>query len=149
MSIVQNVATDITASQKAGDHRTLAALRLLRNALNTKAKDVRVAELTDEEAMKVLQSEAKKRRDSITAYQQGGRNDLVEAEQFELDLLAKYLPAQLTAEELQILIQTVVKEQQLVAPYDFGRLMGAVVKQAAGRADGQSIKQAVQKFIQT
>ena len=146
---MQTISNDIIARQKAGDQKTLAALRLLRNALNTKAKEAMIVELPDEDAMKVLQSEAKKRRDSIVAYQQGNRPDLALNEQYELDLIAAYLPPALGAEQLKEIINQVVRQQSLVPPYDFGRLMGAVMKEVGARADGQTVRQAVQEFIQT
>jgi len=147
MSLFQRLNADIVTSQKGGQKENLAALRLVRNALLNRAKDLKLAELTDEEAITVLGKEAKKRRESITAFKQGNRQDLANQEAFELAIIEQYLPAQMTDEEIEQLISQEITAQGLSAPYDFGRLMGVAVKKVAGRADGQRVKTIVEQLI--
>jgi len=147
MTIFERVMADMTASQKAGAKDKLAALRLIVNSLKNEAKDLRQPDLTDEQAVKVLQREVKKRREAIEAFQAGGRSELAAQEQLELGLISPYLPEQLDEAGIGQLIDQVIKEQVLQTPYDFGRLMGVVMKALAGRADGQLVRQLVQKKI--
>ncbi len=149
MTLVQNIEQDLMESQRAKQHSTTAVLRLMKNALKNAAIEKRVAfeELTDEQAIAVLRSEVKKRKESIEAFTKGSRPELARQEQEELTLIQSYLPALMPAEEIRKIVAEVVTEQKLAAPYQFGSLMGAVVKKIAGRADGAAVKEAVQQFI--
>ena len=148
MSIFDRIMSDVTASQKAGQADKLAALRLIVNSLKNQAKELKKDSLSDDEAIKVLQKEAKKRREAISAYDKGGRPELAAKEKQELEWLEPYLPQQMSDADLQKLIETVVSEQKLSAPYELGPLMGAVMKKAAGQADGQRVKGLLQKFVE-
>lgn len=103
--------------------------------------------LTDEQVVGVIRQEAKKRKESIVAFTNGGRSDLADKERRELGILEAYLPANMSGDELRAIILTVVEEEKLSTPFQFGRLMGLVVKKVAGRADGETVKQAVQSFV--
>lgn len=128
-----------------------AVLRMLKTSLKNFAIAKRISEpsLTDEQVVGVIRQEAKKRKESIAAFTSGGRVDLADKEQRELAVLEAYLPANMSADELRAIILTVVEEEKLSAPFQFGRLMGLVVKKVAGRADGETVKISVQSFIDT
>lgn len=135
MSIRGQIQAQITASLKNRDQKRLDAFRFLFSQIKNKEIDAK-RELTDEETVKLLQGEAKKRRESITAYSQGGRQDLADKEQYELSVIEEFLPKQLTDEELKIIIEE-VKSQNPGA--DFGTLMKVVMIKVAGRAEGGKI----------
>lgn len=132
MSIRGQIQAQITASLKNRDQKRLDAFRFLFSQIKNKEIDAK-RELTDEETVKLLQGEAKKRRESITAYRQGGRQDLVESESYQLSVIEEFLPKQLTDEELKAIIEE-VKSQNPGG--DFGTLMKAAMAKVAGRAEG-------------
>ena len=148
MSIYSQVQQDVVAAQKAGDPVRLEALRFLRSALMARAKDLRLVEdLSDAESMAVISKEIKKRRDAITAFTQGGRSELAAKEQAEADLLQTYMPPQLAETAINQLITEAVAEAGMTPPYDFGRLMGVVMKKIANRADGTTVRELLQAFV--
>ncbi len=147
MSLVEQITTDMIAAQKAGQAPKLAALRYLRAGLLARAKDLLQEPLEDTEAQAVIQKEIKKHRDSITAYTAGNRPELAAVEQAELDFISVYLPPSLTEAEIDDIIQKIISAQNLTPPYDFGRLMGPVMKEIGARADGNLVKALIQKKI--
>jgi uncharacterized protein YqeY len=149
MTLVQKIEQDLIESQRAKQQSKTAVLRLVKNALKNVAieKRVDITKLTDEQAIAVLRSEVKKRKESIEAFTKGGRLELAQREQDELTLIESYLPALMATDEIKKIVSEVIAEQQLQAPYQFGSLMGVVVKKIAGRADGVAVKEVVQQFI--
>lgn len=135
MSIRGQIQAQITVSLKNRDQKRLDAFRFLFSQIKNREIDAK-RELADEEAIKLLQGEAKKRRESITAYAKGGRQDLVDIESYQLSVIEEYLPKQLTDEELKIIIEEVKSANP---NGDFGILMKAVMAKAAGRAEGGRI----------
>lgn len=132
MSTRDQIQQQMTAAMKAGDKPRTEALRFIFSQLKNKEIDLK-RPLTDEETEKLLQTEAKRRREAIAAYQQGGREDLAQKEQFELSIIESYLPQQLSDEELMAIVSQ-VKAANPGA--DFGTLMRETMKQVAGRAEG-------------
>ena len=132
MNIRSQVQSQIVINLKSRDQKRLDTFRFLFSQIKNKEIDAK-RELTDEEAVKLLQGEAKKRRESITAYQQGGRQDLVENESYQLSVIEEYLPKQLTDEE----IKAIIDEVKSANPSgDFGTIMKTVMIKVAGRAEG-------------
>lgn len=140
MSIRNQIQSQIVTSMKSRDQKRLDAFRFLFSQIRYKEIDAK-KELTDEETVKLLQGEAKKRRESITAYQQGGRKDLVESESYQLSVIEEYLPKQLSDEEIKAIIDE-VKSQNPGG--DFGTLMKAVMVKVAGRAEGGKVAGMIQ-----
>lgn len=139
MTLRDQIQQDATQALKNRDVRKLDALRFLIAQIKNREIDAKRT-LTDEEAIKSLQTEAKQRRESIEAYQKGQRQDLVDKEKFELELIGNYLPKQLTDEEiLQIVSQVKVANPGA----EFGILMKETMKQIAGRADGGRVAKLV------
>ena len=149
MSIRETIDHDLVASLRAKDGERVATLRLLKNNLKNTAIAKRMTEdkFSDEDVIAVIRQEVKKRKESIEAFTAGARPELAAKEKSELVILETYLPPNLDDATLTKIIQDVVAAEQLAPPYNFGKLMGAVVKQVAGRADGAAVKEAVQKFI--
>lgn len=129
--------TDLTESMKARDELRLATLRMALTAIKTEqvsGGESRV--LTDDEVVAVLAREAKKRRESAAAYDDAGRPELAQRERDEAEVLANYLPKQLTDEELAALVAEAIAETGVSDPRQFGEVMKVVAMQLAGRADG-------------
>jgi uncharacterized protein YqeY len=103
--------------------------------------------LTPEEEIAALTNAAKKRREAIEMYKQGGRNDLLEKESAELAIISAYLPQALSAEEVAQIIDTAIKETGAAAAGDIGKVMGKIMPQVKGRADGKMVQQMVRERL--
>lgn len=132
MSIRDRIQHHMTAALKAREKERLDALRYLFSQIRYKEIETK-RPLTDEETTKLLGTEAKRRRESIDAYQKGGREDLAKKEQYELSVIEEYLPKQLSDEELKSIIEEVKSAHPAG---DFGTLMKGTMTKVAGRADG-------------
>jgi uncharacterized protein YqeY len=129
-------------SMKAGDSERTGVLRLLRGAL--KNDEIKQGHpLSEDEAMKVLQREAKQRRDSIEAFRSAGREDLLAQEQSELDVISTYLPEAMSEADLTKLVDEVVTELGATGMAQMGQVIAAVRERAGGRADGGAVAKAV------
>ena len=125
---------EIKDAMRAGDTRRRDALRLLTAALKQKEVDERKT-LVDADVVAVIEKMIKQRRDSISQFEKGGRTDLAEKEQFEIDVLEAYMPAAMSEEEIDAAIAAAIAESGAKAPSDMGKVMGPLKAQLAGRAD--------------
>lgn len=125
---------DIKQALKARESKRVGALRLISAAVKQFEVDQRIA-VDDQNIVSILDKMAKQRRDSITQYQSANRQDLVEQEQFELDIIQGYMPAQLSEAELTQIITEVMAETQAQSIKDMGKVMGALKPKLQGRAD--------------
>lgn len=125
----------------------LSAIRSIRAAILEFQKSGNGKELNETEIIKMLNTQAKKRRDAIEMYQQGGRQDLLEIEVEELAVIQEFLPKQLDDQELKDMVQAVIDEIGATGPSDMGKVMGPVMKQTAGKAEGNRVKQFVQELL--
>ena len=129
-------------SMKAGDSERTGVLRLLRGAL--KNEEINLGhELSEDEAMKVMVREAKQRRDSIDAYMQAGRDDLIAQEELELAVISGYLPKALTEDELMKIVDEVVAETGATDMRQMGQVIGAVMARVGASADGGNVSRLV------
>ena len=103
--------------------------------------------LTNEESLKILKTAAKQLKESIDQYQKGGRDDLAEKEAFELTLLEKYLPEQLSEEHIRQTVKNIVKNTGAGSMLDMGKVMGATMQELAGSADGKIVQKIVQEEL--
>jgi uncharacterized protein YqeY len=147
MSLKEQIDADYKAAMKARDDLKVSVLRLLRSAIHNAEID-KQRTLTDEEILGVIQSEVRKRRESIEAFQQGGRQDLVEREQAELAILENYLPKALTREELEALVRETVREVGALSVRDMGKVMSALMPKVRGRADGREVSNLVRQILE-
>jgi uncharacterized protein YqeY len=149
MALILAVAEDLKAALKSGDTFQRDALRFLSSALKNEAIDLRkpLTDLTDEETEAVIRRSVKQRRDSITSYRTGGREDLAVKEEAELHLLEKYLPAELSAEEVEKIVAAVIAEAGPFTGKDMGKVMGLVMKKIANRASGDAVKTVVARLL--
>ncbi|ARM31212.1 GatB/YqeY domain-containing protein [Prosthecochloris sp. HL-130-GSB] len=150
MSLKEQIDQDLKSAMKSGDKTRLNAIRSIRAALLEKEVSVRVggkAELTEEQEIEVITSLAKKRRDSIEQYRNAGRDDLADTEQAELDILVTYLPEQLSEEEIERAVRSIVEQTGASSMKDMGRVMGAAMKELKGKADGGKVQEFVKSAL--
>ncbi len=137
---------DLASAAKARDQIRLSVLRLLKSAL--KNYEIEVGhDATPQEIMTVLQREAKKRQDSINQYGSANRQDLVDEEQAELEILEEYLPPKLSDEDLDKLVARAIQETSATSPADMGKVMQAVMKLTGAGADGKVVSEKVKSAL--
>jgi len=126
-------------------------LRMLIASLKNKEIELRPKKqkLSEEIVTEVIKQEIKKRKEAIEMFKKGNREDLVLKEKKELEILEKYLPEQLSDDELKELVKQTKIKIKAEGPSDFGKLMGAVMKETKGRADGLKVKQMVEETLKT
>ena len=133
MSLRERINEDMKAAMKARETARLSAIRLLLAAIKQREVDERI-QLDDAAVLAVIDKMLKQRRDSIAQYQTAGRQDLVDVEQFEADLLQSYLPAGLSDEEIDAAVKAAVAETGAAGPGDMGKVMALLKPRLAGRA---------------
>lgn len=136
--ISHQLLTLIPTAMKAHDELTLSVLRMLSSALNYEKID-KQHDLSEEEELAVAKKEAKKRRDSIEAYDQGGREDLVQREKAELAVLQQFLPPDVTDEAIATIVDEAIKVTGASSVSDFGKVMKEALGQLKGAADGAKV----------
>lgn len=146
MNLKSRINEDLKSAMKAREALRLSTLRLTSSAITYAEKDKR-RELNEEELVEVVSHEVKKRREAVAEYSKAGRIDLADKEQAEAEILLTYLPEQLTEEEIKTLVQTVIAETGAEGPGDMGRVMGAVIKETKGRADGKKVNELVRAML--
>ncbi len=134
----EKIADEMRAAMKAREPARVAALRMLMTAVKN-AEVERLHQLSDDEVLDVVTREAKRRRESIDAFEKGGRADLVEKETAELAVLESYLPERLSDEELAALVDQAIAETGASSPKQMGEVMKALMPKTRGRADGAQV----------
>jgi uncharacterized protein YqeY len=148
MSLEQNIMADLKAAMLAKDEAALRSLRAIKAAiLLAKTSEGRSGELTADDEIKLLQKLVKQRKDSLEIFQQQNRADLAQKEQEEIAVIEKFLPKQLTSEELKEIVAGIIKETGAASPADMGKVMGVATKQLAGKADGKAISAVVKDLL--
>lgn len=143
MTLLENIDKDFKDAMKSKDELTLSVLRLARTSLKNKQIEV-MHELSDAEAQAVLKTMIKQYQDALSDFQNAGRQDLVERQQKEIDILAKYLPAALPQAEVEKLVSEALETSGAT---DVGKAMGVAMKAVAGRADGNVVREIVQRLL--
>jgi len=150
-SILDRVKTDLTDAMKAQDDVRRRTLRSLRAALANKEIEQREGgtetTLNEQEELAVVQKQVKQRRDSIEQYKEAGRDDLVQREQEELEVLEEYLPDRLSDEELAERVEAIVEEVGAESMADMGAVMGRAMDELRGRADGNRVREVVEEAL--
>ena len=146
MTIFERLTEDMKSALKAGEKERLSTIRLLRGQIKDAAIDKKAA-LSAEEEISVLSTAAKKRRESIQAFKQAARDDLVEKEQRELLVIQEYLPTPLERGEIEKLIERAIATTGAQTIKDLGKVMPVVMAEAKGRADGKEINELVRKKL--
>jgi len=146
MSLKEQITYDLKEALRAQDQTRLSTLRLLRAAIKNAEIEARQP-LTEDEIAAIVNREIKRREESIAAYQEAGRADLVAKERAELDVLRTYQPAQLSEEEILALARQVIAEVGAVSPKDLGKVMKTIMPQVRGRADGRVVNTLVRELL--
>ncbi len=146
MPIQEQLIEDLKTAMKAQDLITKDTVRLIRAAMKN-AEIEKGKELDDEGAIDVLARMAKQYRDSITTYRDNGREDLAVREEAELEVLARYLPEQLGEDDIRVLVQQAVSELGASGPQDRGKVMGKLMPQLKGKADGGLVSRIVGELL--
>jgi uncharacterized protein len=146
MSLKERITEDMKAAMRAKDSERLGTIRLLTAAIKQKEVDERI-ELDDTAVIAVIDKMVKQRKDSISAFEQGGRADLAAKEAAELAVLQAYLPARLSADEVLAEVKAIVAELGASGPGDMGKVMGVVKTRLAGKADMGAVSGAVKAAL--
>jgi uncharacterized protein YqeY len=140
--------TDLNTAMKARDELTTATLRMTLTAVTNDEVAGKVArELSDDEVLRVIAREAKKRREAAAAYDAAGRDELASRERAEGEVLDRYLPAQLDNDELAALVRDAIAQAGATSPRDMGAVMRIAQPAVAGRADGKRISDEVRRQL--
>ncbi len=145
-TIPETIREQMTTAWKAGDTQRRDALRLLLAAFKNAEIELGHA-LDDAEATRILQKEAKQRRDSITEYEKASRQDLADKEQVELVVIEEFLPQQMSDDELRSLAREVIAEVGASGPSEVGKVMRPLLARVAGRADGSRVNQVAREIL--
>lgn len=143
MSLSEKLTADLKTAMKNGNKEIVGTIRTLKAALKN-AEISKKDSLTDGDVISVIQSEAKKRKEAIFEYKKADRQDLVEAEQNELNVIETYLPRQLNEREIQEKIDKLFATVQPSSMKEMGKVMGPLMKELKGQADGRLVQQLVQ-----
>ena len=146
MELKARLTEDLKQSLRTGDKLRTSVIRLLTALIKNREVEKR-APLTDAEVLQAISSSVKQRQDSIAQFRQGGRQDLVEKESAELEILQSYLPSPLTSDQVAELVQAAIKESGAASPRDMGKVMAVLMPKVTGRADGKVVSTLVREML--
>ena len=148
MSLKEQIEADLKKAMLEKNKDDLRALRAIKSMILLALSEKGAKEnLSADVEMKILQKAAKQRTDSIALYREQNRDDLADPEQAELEVIKRYLPAQLSGEELEIKIGEIIEKVGASSMKDMGKVMGLASREFAGKADGRTISQIVKKLL--
>ena len=147
MALKETLTNDLKDAMRQRDAVRRDTIRLLLSAIGYEEKAKRTDALPDDAVLQVLSKQAQQRRDSIEAYQKGERPDLVAKEEAELAIVTQYLPQPLSADEIQAIVQSAIADAGATGPQDMGKVMGRIMSQVRGRADGKQVSALVSQKL--
>ncbi len=148
MSLEESIMTEMKVAMKAKNEAALRSLRGIKaEIIKAKTEPGAGGEISADKEISLLQRMVKQRRDSLSIYKEQNREDLAQKEQEELDVIERFLPAQLSETELKNELQQIITETGASSAADMGKVMGAATKKLAGRADGKAISAAVKELL--
>lgn len=148
MSLEEKVMNDLKEAMRSKDEKALRALRAIKSAIiNTKTAEGFSGTITADDEIKLLQKLVKQRKDSLEIFTAQNREDLATKERDEVEVIEKYLPAQLSAEELHLQIKKIIEDLGATSPSDMGKIMKEANVRLAGKADGKAIAGAVKEIL--
>ena len=148
MSLAERINLDMKNAMKSGDKEKAGTLKMVKSDL-TYEKARTGEELTEEQVLEVVAKAAKRRKESIREYDKGGRSDLSEVEARELAIIEVYLPEQMSEEEVGAEIEKILAGLGNPGPGDFGKVMGSVMKELKGKAEGNLVKEILKKKLES
>jgi hypothetical protein len=147
MSLEQKVMEEMKGAMRAKDEAALRTLRAIKAAILLEKTSGSGTEISEADETKMLQKMAKQRRDSLDIFVQQNREDLAAKEREELAIIERFLPAQMSAEELQQVVKEIIAQVGASSPADMGKVMGVATKQLAGKADGKLVSETVKQLL--
>lgn len=147
MTLKEQLQQDLMTAMKSKDEASLSAIRLLKTAIMKVETAGEQKTATDEEIIQLVGKEIKQRKDAIEQFEKGGRPELAEKEKAELKVLEKYLPPQLSEEEIKAIIKEGISATGASSKADIGKLMGAIMPKTKGKADGGLVNRLVQEAL--
>ena len=147
MPLKEELTNDLKDAVRQRDTVKRDTIRLLLSAIGYEEKAKRTDALEEDAVLQVLSKQAQQRRDSIEAYQKGDRPDLVAREEAELAIVTLYLPQPLGADEVEAIVQSAIDEVNATGPQDMGKVMGRIMPQVRGRADGKQVSALVSQTL--
>ncbi len=149
-NFLDQIKADLKEAMKAREELKLSVLRMMISAIRNKEISLRKGDdvsLSDEQVLELITSEVKKRKDSIESYITGGREDLAQIEKNEIEILAKYMPEQMSDDELEKIVDEVIRSKSENSTVAFGAIMGEVMARVKGKADGTAVTAIVKKKL--
>ena len=149
MPLKETLTNDLKDAMRQRDNVKRDTIRLLLSAIGYEEKAKRTDALEDDAVLQVLSKQAQQRRDSIEAYQKGNRPDLVAKEEAELAIVTQFLPQPLGADEVEAIVQSAIADMNATGPQDMGKVMGRIMPQVRGRADGKQVSALVNQKLRS
>lgn len=141
MTLVDTVKTDLTAAMKAGEKDRVGALRMVLSELQKAAKD------GNDDELAVLRRERKRRLESASAFRDAGRDELAGPEEAEAEIIAAYLPAEMSDDDLRVIVKDAIAESGATSPKDMGNVMKVAMPKVGGNADGKRVSALVREEL--
>jgi len=148
MSLEQKIMTEMKEDMKAKDEAILRSLRAIKaEIIKAKTEPGAGGEIDEATEQKFLQKMMKQRRDSLDIFEKQGRADLAQKEKEEMEVIERFLPKQLSPDEIRVVLSQIIAETGAALPADMGKVMGVASKQLAGKADGKTISELVKEML--
>jgi uncharacterized protein YqeY len=147
MDLSEIINTDLKVAMKSGDSIKLNTIRSIRTKIIELSKRGTGSSITQEDELKILLSEAKKRKEAIEMYRKAGRTDLVDQEQRELEIINEYLPKQMSREEAGDIVKKIIREVGALTVKDLGKVMPVAMKELKGKIDGKIVQELVKQQL--
>ena len=147
MTISEQIAQDFKEAMKARDELRLSCLRMLKTSLKNKQVE-KGDELTDDEVQALIGSAIKKGKEAAEEFRKGGRDELAQKEEKEIQFLLEYLPEQLSPSEIESIVKEIIAELSITSPKDLGKLMKVAMARMAGQAQGKEVNLIARKLLQ-
>lgn len=146
MALKEKIKSDLKDAMKSGDSVVRGVLRLLSSDIkNEEIKQKK--ELTDDDILKIIKKDIKRHKESIEQYKTGGREDLTEQEEKELEILKEYMPEQMSENEIRKIVSGVIKKSGVTDVSDFGKVIGMAMKEIGGNVDGSLVSEIVKEEL--
>ena len=147
MSLEKRLMTDLKEAMKAKDQAALRTIRAVKSTIQLQKTDGSGTELNEEGEIKIIQKLMKQRQDSLSIYEEQGREDLAVTEREEIEVLKRYLPEQMSEDDLKAFITDLISKSGAEGMKDMGKVMGMASKELAGKADGKTISTFVKALL--
>ncbi|MFP4975594.1 GatB/YqeY domain-containing protein [Paenibacillus sp. CN-4] len=147
MNLSERLNEDMKQAMKSKDKFALSTIRMVRSTIKNLEIDLK-RDLDDSEVLDILSREIKQRKDALQEFEKAGRDELAESTRAEIEIIQKYLPEQLSEEELKVIVQQTIQETGASSKSEMGKVMSALMPKIKGRADGKLVNQTVQQFLQ-